>query len=168
MYFSLATVPNNLRVIQTPTNINLSVGDNIEITCIWEKAVERCRACWYFVNEVNITKSISSKLLYLSNLTRENKDVLVIKSANVNDTGFYYCEIIIEIPFLKKLRGNGTTVIVEEKGRLARPVCAISLFIRKTLQFELFYAFPSPPTFLPQHFGSLCESDKHKEDLNNF
>ncbi|XP_064274804.1 uncharacterized protein LOC135299536 isoform X1 [Passer domesticus] len=111
----LAIDPNNLRVIQTPTNINLSVGDYTEITCIWEKAVQRCRAYWNFVNKMNITKSISSKLLYLSNITHENKDVLVIKSANVNDTGFYYCEIIIEIPFLKKLRGNGTTVVVEEK-----------------------------------------------------
>nr|XP_031360493.1 uncharacterized protein LOC116183583 [Lonchura striata domestica] len=64
---------------------------------------------------MNISKNISSKLLYSSNTTRENKDVLVIKSANVNDTGFYYCEIIIEIPCFKKLHGNGTTVIVEEK-----------------------------------------------------
>ncbi|XP_074397819.1 uncharacterized protein LOC113459111 [Zonotrichia albicollis] len=111
----LATDPNNLRVIQEPTNINLSVGDYTEITCIWEKAVARCRACWYFVNKVNITERISSKVLYLSNITRANKDVLVIKSADVNDTGFYYCEITIEIPFFKKLRGNGTTVIVEEK-----------------------------------------------------
>ncbi|XP_059701195.1 uncharacterized protein LOC132326679 isoform X2 [Haemorhous mexicanus] len=111
----LATDLNNLRVIQTPTNINLSAGDSTEITCIWEKAVKRYRACWYFVNKVNITKSISSKVLYSPNITCENKDVLVIKSANVNDTGFYYCEIIIEIPFFKKLRGNGTTVIVEEK-----------------------------------------------------
>ncbi|XP_059326148.1 uncharacterized protein LOC132072135 [Ammospiza nelsoni] len=111
----LATDPNNLRVIQAPTNINLSVGDYTEISCIWGKAVERCRACWYFVNKLNITESISSKVLYLSNITRENKDVLVIKSANVNDTGFYYCEITIEIPFFKKLRGNGTMVIVEEK-----------------------------------------------------
>lgn len=33
----LATGPNNLWVIQTPTNINLSVGDYTGITCIWEK-----------------------------------------------------------------------------------------------------------------------------------
>lgn len=115
----LATGPNNLRVIQTPTNINLSIGDYAEITCILEKAVVRYRASWYFVNKVNITKSVSSKL-YSSNITHENKDVLVIKSANVNDTGFYYCEILIEIPFFKKLRGNGTTVIVKETGRLMR------------------------------------------------
>ncbi|XP_056345673.1 uncharacterized protein LOC130252282 [Oenanthe melanoleuca] len=116
---SLAAGLNNLKVIQTPKNINLSVGDYAEISCIWEKAIERYRASWYFVNEVNITKNISSQLLYSSNITHENKDVLVIKSANVNDTGFYYCEIIIEIPFFKKLLGNGTTVIVEEKDTMA-------------------------------------------------
>lgn len=64
--------------------------------------------------------TISSKLFYVSNVTREKEDVLVITSANANDTGFYYCEIIIEIPFHQKVCGNGTAVIVEEKGKLAR------------------------------------------------
>jgi len=80
----------------------------------------RYRVSWYLVNKENITKTISSHLVYVSNVTRENKDMLVIKSASVNDTGFYYCEIIIEIPFCKKVYGNGTTVVVEEKGKLAR------------------------------------------------
>ncbi|XP_026702722.1 uncharacterized protein LOC113479174 [Athene cunicularia] len=106
---------NNLTVIQTPEKIYLSTGDYTEITCIWEKSIERYRVSWYLVNKENITKTISSELFYVSNITRESKDVLVIKSANVNDTGFYYCEIIIEIPFCKKVCGNGTTVIVEEK-----------------------------------------------------
>ncbi|XP_064916534.1 uncharacterized protein LOC110359065 [Columba livia] len=112
---SLATGPSNLTVIQTPTKIHLSVGDYTEIACIWERSIERYRLSWYLVNKENITKTVSSKLFYVSNITHERKDVLVIKSANVNDTGFYYCEIIIEIPFCKKLCGNGTTVIVEEK-----------------------------------------------------
>lgn len=115
----LATDPNNLTVIQTPAKIHLSIGDYTEIACIWEKSVVRYRATWYLVNKENITKTISSKLFYVSNVTHESKVVLVIKSASVNDTGFYYCEIIIEIPFCKKLCGNGTTVIVEEKGKLA-------------------------------------------------
>ncbi|XP_050829304.1 uncharacterized protein LOC127059497 [Serinus canaria] len=146
----LATDPNNLRVIQTPTNINLSAGDSTEITCIWEKAVERYRACWYFVNKVNITKSISSKVLYSSNITCENKDVLVIKSANVNDTGFYYCEIIIEIPFFKKLCGNGTTVIVEEKAhsleRRYLEAWAILPFIAAVGSLYLCYKKKKPST----------------------
>lgn len=116
----LATGPNNITVIQTPTKIYVSIGDYTEITCIWEKSVVRYRVSWYLVNKENITKSISSKLLYVYNDTRESKDVLVINSANINDTGFYYCEIIIEIPFCKKVCGNGTTVIVEEKGKLPR------------------------------------------------
>ncbi|KAF1644796.1 hypothetical protein FQA23_0002224, partial [Aptenodytes patagonicus] len=111
----LATDPNNLTVIQTPTKIHLSIGDYTEIVCIWEKSVVRYRVSWYLVNKENITKTVSSKLFYVSKVTHESKDVLVIKSASVNDTGFYYCEIIIEIPFCKKLCGSGTTVIVEEK-----------------------------------------------------
>lgn len=98
--------------------IHLSIGDYTEIACIWEKSVVRYRVSWYLVNRENITKAVSSKLCYVSSVTHQSKDVLVIKSANVNDTGFYYCEIIIEIPFYKKVCGNGTTVIVEEKGKL--------------------------------------------------
>uniref|UniRef100_A0A8B9EYX8 Ig-like domain-containing protein n=1 Tax=Amazona collaria TaxID=241587 RepID=A0A8B9EYX8_9PSIT len=116
----LATGPNNIIVIQTPTEIHLSIGDYTEITCIWEKSVVRYRVSWYLVNKENITKAVSSKLLYVYNDTRESEDVLVINSANINDTGFYYCEIIIEIPFCKKVCGNGTTVIVEGKGKLLR------------------------------------------------
>ncbi|XP_017683505.1 PREDICTED: uncharacterized protein LOC108503748 [Lepidothrix coronata] len=112
----LATGPSNLTVIQTPTKINISTGDYTEITCFWEKdIIMRYRVSWYLVSKANITERVSSKVVYVSNITRENKDVLVIKSAKVNDTGFYYCEMIIEIPFYKKLCGNGTTVIVEEK-----------------------------------------------------
>lgn len=131
----LATGPSNLTVIQTPTKIHLSVGDYTEIACIWEKSIERYRVSWYLVNKENITKTISSKLFYVSNITHERKDVLVIKSANVNDAGFYYCEIIIEIPFCKKLCGNGTTVIVEEKGKLARTYACHLTCPHKTLQF---------------------------------
>nr|XP_013035024.2 uncharacterized protein LOC106035038 isoform X2 [Anser cygnoides] len=112
---SLATGPNNLTVIQTPTKIHLSIGDSAEIACIWEKSIARYRISWYLVTKENITKTISSSLFYLPNVTHGNKDVLVIKAVNVNDTGFYYCEIIIEIPFCKKLCGSGTTLIVEEK-----------------------------------------------------
>ncbi|XP_069711019.1 uncharacterized protein [Phaenicophaeus curvirostris] len=111
----LATGVNNLTVTQIPTKIYLSVGDFTEITCIWKKSIERYRVIWYLVNKENITRTVSSKLCYMSGMTHESKDVLVIKSANVNDTGFYYCEIIIEIPFCKKVCGNGTTVVVEEK-----------------------------------------------------
>lgn len=131
----LATGPSNLTVIQKPTKIHLSVGDYTEIACIWERSIERYRLSWYLVNKENITKTVSSKLFYVSNITHERKDVLVIKSANVNDTGFYYCEIIIEIPFCKKLCGNGTTVIVEEKGKLARTYACHLTCPHKTLQF---------------------------------
>ncbi|XP_054680435.1 uncharacterized protein LOC129205950 isoform X2 [Grus americana] len=121
---SLATDPNKITVSQSPTEIHISIGDCAEIACIWEKPVVRYRLSWYLVNEENITKTISSKLFYVSNVTHESKDVLVIKSANVNDTGFYYCEIIIEIPFCKKIRGNGTTVTVEGRGSAQLPAPA--------------------------------------------
>ncbi|XP_054059086.1 protein S100-P isoform X1 [Rissa tridactyla] len=113
---SLATGPNNVTVTQTPTKIHLSVGEYAEISCVWDKsACLRYRVSWYLVNRENITKTVSSKLCYVSSGTFECEDVLVIKSATVNDAGFYYCEIIIEIPFCKKVFGNGTTLIVEEK-----------------------------------------------------
>lgn len=140
----LATDPNNITVIQTPTKIHLSIGDYTEIACIWEKSVVRYRVSWYLVNKENITKTISSKLFYVHNITHESKDVLVIKSANVNDTGFYYCEIIIEIPFCKKACGNGTTLIVEDKEahslkKRGLAVCAIIPFLVALASLYLCY-----------------------------
>ncbi|XP_025910598.1 uncharacterized protein LOC112960496 isoform X3 [Apteryx rowi] len=120
----LATGPNNLAVIQTPTKVHLSIGDSTEIACIWEKisSIERYRVSWYLVNEENITKTVTSELVYISNVTHKNKDVLVIEAANVNNTGFYYCEIIIEIPFCERVYGNGTTLTVEMKGSTQLPM----------------------------------------------
>lgn len=166
--FPLAVSPSNLRVIQTPTNIKLSIGGYTEITCTWGKTIVRCRASWNFVNKMNITKRISSKLLYSANNTDENKDVLVINSANVNDTGFYYCEIIIEIPFFKKLHGNGTTVIVEEKGRLARTcVCHFTRHHKDSSVWTVL-CISCFSHLLPQHCESQDERGKHKEGLKDF
>ncbi|XP_021252810.1 uncharacterized protein LOC110399016 isoform X2 [Numida meleagris] len=111
----LATDSNKITVTQTPTEMHLSIGDSTEIACIWEKSVKRYRIIWYLVNKENVTKTVSSNLIYVHNVTHENKDVLAIKAATANDTGFYYCEIIIEIPFCKKVYGNGTTLVVEEQ-----------------------------------------------------
>lgn len=138
VFLPLATGPNNLTVIQTPTKIHLSIGDSTEIACIWEKSIIRYRISWYLVTKENVTKTISSSLLYLPNVTHDNKDVLVLKTVNVNDTGFYYCEIIIEIPFCKKLCGSGTTLIVEEKGKLAW-ACACLLDCHRSLQSKLLH-----------------------------
>ncbi|XP_025977763.2 uncharacterized protein LOC112996488 isoform X2 [Dromaius novaehollandiae] len=118
---SLATSPKNLSVIQTPTKVHLSVGDSTEIACIWEKIslIERYRVSWYLVNEENITKTVTSDLVYMSNVARENKDVLVIEAANVNNTGLYYCEVIIEIPFCERVYGSGTMLTVGKKDIIA-------------------------------------------------
>ncbi|XP_015718437.2 uncharacterized protein LOC107314073 isoform X2 [Coturnix japonica] len=109
----LATDPSNVVVTQTPTEMHLSIGDSTEIACTWEKSIKRYRISWYLVNKENITRTVSSKLV--RNATREFKDVLVIEAASANDTGLYYCEIIIEIPFYKKAYGNGTMLVVEER-----------------------------------------------------
>ncbi|XP_057282662.1 uncharacterized protein LOC130608621 [Pezoporus wallicus] len=140
----LATGPSNITVIQTPTKMRLSIGDYTEIACIWEKSVVRYRVSWYLLNKENITTTISSKLLYVYNDTSDSKDVLVINSANINNTGFYYCEIIIKIPFCKKVCGNGTTVIVEEKeahslNKRDLAICAIIPFLVAPASLSLCY-----------------------------
>eukprot|EP00076_Gallus_gallus_P006837 XP_001234201.1 uncharacterized protein LOC770881 [Gallus gallus] len=111
----VATDPSNVKVTQTPTEMHLSIGDSTEISCIWEKSIKRYRISWYLVNKENVTRIVSSDLIYVHNGTHETKDVLVIEAASANDTGFYYCEIIIEIPFCKKVYGNGTMLVVEER-----------------------------------------------------
>lgn len=117
VFLPVATDPSNVKVTQTPTEMHLSIGDSTEISCIWEKSIKRYRISWYLVNKENVTRIVSSDLIYVHNGTHETKDVLVIEAASANDTGFYYCEIIIEIPFCKKVYGNGTMLVVEERGK---------------------------------------------------
>lgn len=136
VFLPVAADPSNVIVTQTPTEMHLSIGDSTEIACIWEKSVKRYRISWYLVNKENITRTVSSNLVYVRNVTHQIKDVLVIEAASANDTGFYYCEIIIEIPFCKKVYGNGTMLVVEERGKNAR-VCLCHLAYH-------FLPFPHP------------------------
>lgn len=134
VFLPVATDPSNIIVIQTPMEIHLSTGDSTEIACIWEKSIKRYRISWYLVNKENVTRTVSSNLVY--NVTGQIKNVLLIEAASANDTGFYYCEIIIEIPFYKKVCGNGTKLVVEERGKNAK-VCLCYLAYH-------FLPFPHP------------------------
>nr|XP_025043105.1 uncharacterized protein LOC102462366 isoform X2 [Pelodiscus sinensis] len=116
----LANETNELSVRQTPSEIRVSTGMPAEINCSWKNndSVKRFRVTWKIQNltcKEGTSKDLFSKLYYTVNYTHKDQTVLRIDVVKGNDTGIYFCEITIEIPFMKKGMGNGTTLIVEEK-----------------------------------------------------
>ncbi|XP_074847817.1 uncharacterized protein LOC142011970 [Carettochelys insculpta] len=111
---------NELTVSQTPSEIRVSSGMPVEISCSWKvcDTIERFRVTWKIQDltcKEGTSKDLSSKLYYTFNTTHKDKTVLRIEVVKENDTGIYFCEITTEIPFMKRGMGNGTTLIVEEK-----------------------------------------------------
>uniref|UniRef100_A0A674IRB9 Ig-like domain-containing protein n=1 Tax=Terrapene triunguis TaxID=2587831 RepID=A0A674IRB9_9SAUR len=123
-FLSIANGTNELTISQTPSEIKVSTGMSAEITCSWknDEIVERFRVTWkiqHLTCKEGTSTELSSKLYYTANATHKDKAVLKIEVVKRNDTGTYFCEITTEIPFMKKGLGNGTTLIVEEKGKQA-------------------------------------------------
>ncbi|CAM5141782.1 unnamed protein product [Natator depressus] len=116
----LANGTNELTVSQTPSEIKVSIGMSAEITCSWknDEMVERFRVVWkiqHLTFKEGTSRELSTTLYYTANATHKDKTVLKIEVVKRNDAGTYFCEIITEIPFMKKGLGNGTTLIVEEQ-----------------------------------------------------
>uniref|UniRef100_A0A7M4E745 Ig-like domain-containing protein n=1 Tax=Crocodylus porosus TaxID=8502 RepID=A0A7M4E745_CROPO len=108
---------DTLKVSQTPTKIIASAGQSVEVTCTWENhdRVERYRVTWEKQNlssEGPSTEKLKEEVCNTSSTVHTNKAMLELKPVNVNNTGIYFCEINVEIPYLKRGKGNGTTLIV--------------------------------------------------------
>ncbi|XP_025050903.1 transmembrane and immunoglobulin domain-containing protein 2 [Alligator sinensis] len=116
----LAMDTDTLKVSQTPTKIIAEAGQSVEVTCTWENhdRVERYRVTWE-KQDLSSPGTSSEKLkeeVHNTNTTvQKNELVLTLKAVHVNNTGIYFCEINVEIPYLKSGKGNGTTLIVAEK-----------------------------------------------------
>ncbi|XP_019409028.1 PREDICTED: transmembrane and immunoglobulin domain-containing protein 2-like [Crocodylus porosus] len=116
----LVTDIDTLKVSQTPTKIIASAGQSVEVTCTWENhdRVERYRVTWEKQNlssEGPSTEKLKEEVCNTSSTVHTNKAMLELKPVNVNNTGIYFCEINVEIPYLKRGKGNGTTLIVAEE-----------------------------------------------------
>uniref|UniRef100_A0A4W3GES5 Ig-like domain-containing protein n=1 Tax=Callorhinchus milii TaxID=7868 RepID=A0A4W3GES5_CALMI len=111
---------------------NLSIGhcDYImkDITCSSQQRIkfnvsckinkfESIRVEWTKESQLVLTGTSSNLSLKstdrFSQVIRETEAILTIKNIHLNDTGLYLCNVIVELPILLKVNGNGTKLTVQ-------------------------------------------------------
>ncbi|RXN33430.1 titin-like protein [Labeo rohita] len=98
-----------LSVTQSPSNITVNEGESAKITCCWSKIEHKVKFFWY----INVTK-LSDVQQKLQEHEKQNCSILILTNILKNATGRYVCEVIQDIPFLKKVKTNGTTLDVSD------------------------------------------------------
>ncbi|RXN25113.1 titin-like protein [Labeo rohita] len=98
-----------LSVTQSPSNITVNEGESAKITCCWTKIEHKVKFFWY----INVTK-LSDVQQKLQEHEEQNCSILILTNILKNATGRYVCEVIQDIPFLKKVKTNGTTLDVSD------------------------------------------------------
>ncbi|XP_039537846.1 uncharacterized protein LOC120486063 isoform X2 [Pimephales promelas] len=91
-----------LTVNQSPSNITVNEGDSAQISCCWKTKQKSVKVVWY-INEIKLSgvkdQTQNCSTLHLTNILK-------------NQTGHYVCGVIQDIPFLLKVKGNGTDLSV--------------------------------------------------------
>ncbi|NP_001279065.1 uncharacterized LOC103181322 precursor [Callorhinchus milii] len=113
------TFRNNIS--QSPAEIEAVEGDSVTMTCSYKRdqKFESIRVEWTKESQLVLTGTSSNLSLKstdrFSQVIRESGAILTIKNINLNDTGLYLCNVIVEIPILLKVNGNGTKLTVQER-----------------------------------------------------
>ncbi|XP_041039503.1 cytotoxic T-lymphocyte protein 4-like [Carcharodon carcharias] len=106
----------DLKITQLPQAINISEGESITMTCLWNIShSESVRVDWLKDNINIVTKT--NKGIYKSDgrkyIIERNYSNLTIPNTVLNDSGLYHCEVLVEIPPpVHRAIGEGTLLIV--------------------------------------------------------
>ncbi|XP_022533437.2 uncharacterized protein LOC111194243 [Astyanax mexicanus] len=99
----------DFHVIQTPSEVTVKDEDSMSIFCCWNKTILNVKVKLIKPNQ-------SNNYLYPTKINSTCSE-FSIKNACMNDTGLYICEVIQDIPRLDIVKGNGTTVTLQEKNK---------------------------------------------------
>ncbi|XP_067871952.1 cytotoxic T-lymphocyte protein 4-like isoform X2 [Heterodontus francisci] len=113
-----------LTVIQSPTDVSAMEGDTVTMTCWINNSSKDRRIEWIKILPEQKTIVLTCKgntTRFGSNYTKRTKhflndtvSTLSISHINLNDTGVYLCEVLIEIPPpVYRKSGNGTNLQVQ-------------------------------------------------------
>lgn len=94
---------------QTP-DMCVVEGETVNITCCWTMESTRISVNW-LKNNTSIKKETIQKNPNTGFL-QKNCSHLTIMNIAKEDSGRYTCKVIVEIPGLLVLEGNGTTITV--------------------------------------------------------
>ncbi|XP_078004949.1 protein S100-P isoform X4 [Phascolarctos cinereus] len=155
-YLVLTSV-NNLTITQSPSELQLLVGQSAEIICSWNVSseVEQFRVQWKKVSHVQDSVTHPTKALKdNATLIKKNlynrsgftqgtgKEPLELKNLQVHDSGLYLCKITVDIPIYKHAQGPGTLLTVKEKNKKKQwPWWTLVIFLLLTFSACLSYYF---------------------------
>ncbi|XP_034002033.1 uncharacterized protein LOC117495079 isoform X3 [Trematomus bernacchii] len=112
--------------IQTQRRVEVPAGSSVTFLCPVTslcplmKELDRYRVNWYFNSagpssgDVRISNNSAKSSTVVSNKTKQNneKNIYTLINATKNDTGWYFCTLIVEIPVLKHCQSNGTELVI--------------------------------------------------------
>lgn len=104
----------------TPETVQAYIGSDATINCTFHADVKGLKVNWYFdkTSYFNDTKKIEFHSSSGSSVSHYREDkvmtasYLTIKNVTFNDHGWYFCEVIQDIPQLLIKPSNGTQLVI--------------------------------------------------------
>ncbi|XP_078132224.1 uncharacterized protein LOC144534264 isoform X2 [Sander vitreus] len=106
---------DTLVVTQTP-DVSVTVGGAVNITCCWTHQLGQVRVNWLKNHE---NETIQTEIFLRTNLSQgslqketSNCSHLIFTNVTREDSGRYICKVVMEIPSLNVVFGDGTVITV--------------------------------------------------------
>lgn len=97
-------------VSQSPSTVKLWRGEPVQITCSWNISISGVKVTWFKDNQ-RVEFKQTDKFTETNN--NNTSSTLVINNTDINDAGFYICQVVQDIPRLVTVNGTGTNVTNE-------------------------------------------------------
>ncbi|XP_053485902.1 uncharacterized protein LOC128610548 isoform X2 [Ictalurus furcatus] len=99
-------------VSQSPSTVTLRRRRPVQITCSWNISISGVKVTWFKGNQ-KVEFKQTDKFTETNN--NNTSSTLVIKNTDINDAGFYICQVVQDIPRLVAVNGTGTNVTYERE-----------------------------------------------------
>ncbi|XP_053485900.1 involucrin-like [Ictalurus furcatus] len=99
-------------VSQSPSTVTLRRGEPVQITCSWNISISGVKVTWFKDNQ-RVEFKQTDKFTETNNNTTSS--TLVMNNTDINDEGFYICQVVQDIPRLVVVYGKGTIVTYERE-----------------------------------------------------
>ncbi|KAM9335432.1 uncharacterized protein ABDE67_020411 [Symphorus nematophorus] len=108
------SVSSGSRVVTQSPDVSVMEGETVTITCCWTGQSDRMRVQW-LKNQTNIETILKNQSQ--GSLPKETSNCLNLTFTSITgeESGRYTCQLIVEIPFLSTLKGNGTVITVKTR-----------------------------------------------------
>ncbi|XP_051980373.1 uncharacterized protein LOC127641411 [Xyrauchen texanus] len=90
-----------------PKYIKVCEGDSVTINCTILPVDMKYKVTWHYYQTSNYDCDSNNKL------KGQHRNTLYINDIRTNESGWYSCKVVIDIPYLKEQCSNGTQVIVD-------------------------------------------------------